>query len=246
MADKKAKLEEAIARGQLPFAVNPRPAKRPRLEQRNHGANKGRASDRGRRKNGPPGGLDGALHPNIPTTPIQPTPEPLSLRHPLPSKPPASAVPGDHDSSDSDDAPPEALSTKTTKNTAPEPLPLPETHRNSVNIPVKPSSEKPTGPGRLTVPQPRGPPPIPFGQNTPLLINVGLFACTGLSRLNDPRNQLLLPEIRNTVSNLSQAIRFLVDNDFLENVELKPGDAERQKHRIQVLSSTEDSPNEPE
>ena len=28
-----------------------------------------------------------------------------------------------------------------------------------------------------------------------------------------------------TVSNLSQAIRFLVDNDFLENVELKPGQA---------------------
>jgi len=57
---------------------------------------------------------------------------------------------------------------------------------------------------------------------------------------------LLLPEIRNTVSNLSQAIRFLVDNDFLENVELKPGDAERQKNRIQVLSSTENPPDEPE
>lgn len=28
-----------------------------------------------------------------------------------------------------------------------------------------------------------------------------------------------------TVSNLSQAIRFLVDNDLLENVELKPGEA---------------------
>ncbi len=28
-----------------------------------------------------------------------------------------------------------------------------------------------------------------------------------------------------TVSNLSQAIRFLVDNDFLDNVELKPGQA---------------------
>lgn len=57
----------------------------------------------------------------------------------------------------------------------------------------------------------------------------------------DRWNQLLLPEIRNTVSNLSQAIRFLVDNDFLENVELKPGDAERQKNRIQILSSTENS-----
>ena len=58
-------------------------------------------------------------------------------------------------------------------------------------------------------------------------------------------SQLLLPEIRNTVSNLSQAIRFLVDNDFLENVELKPGDAERQKNRIQVLSSTESHPDVP-
>ena len=28
-----------------------------------------------------------------------------------------------------------------------------------------------------------------------------------------------------TVSNLSQPIRFLVDNDFLDNVELKPGQA---------------------
>jgi hypothetical protein len=37
--------------------------------------------------------------------------------------------------------------------------------------------------------------------------------------------QLLLPEIRMTISNLSQAIRFLVDNEFLENVELKPGEA---------------------
>ena len=45
--------------------------------------------------------------------------------------------------------------------------------------------------------------------------------------------QLLLPEIRMTVSNLSQAIRFLVDNDFLDNVELKPGQgAERM---IQVV-----------
>ena len=40
--------------------------------------------------------------------------------------------------------------------------------------------------------------------------------------------QLLLPEIRMTVSNLSQAIHFLVDNDFLDGVELKPGDAARQ------------------
>jgi len=35
-----------------------------------------------------------------------------------------------------------------------------------------------------------------------------------------------MPDIQATVSNLSQAIRFLVANDLLENVELKPGDAE--------------------
>lgn len=29
------------------------------------------------------------------------------------------------------------------------------------------------------------------------------------------------------MSNLSQAIRFIVDNDFFEGVELKPGDSER-------------------
>jgi hypothetical protein len=36
-----------------------------------------------------------------------------------------------------------------------------------------------------------------------------------------------------TISNLSQAIRFLVDNDFLENVELKPGEANEK--RIEVV-----------
>ncbi|KAJ7070953.1 hypothetical protein C8F01DRAFT_1206591 [Mycena amicta] len=46
---------------------------------------------------------------------------------------------------------------------------------------------------------------------------------------------LLLPEIRITVSNLSQAIRFLVDNDFLRNVELKPGQANEKL--IEVLDT---------
>ena len=36
-----------------------------------------------------------------------------------------------------------------------------------------------------------------------------------------------------TVSNLSQAIRFLVDNDFLDNVELKPGQAD--ERMIEVI-----------
>jgi hypothetical protein len=43
------------------------------------------------------------------------------------------------------------------------------------------------------------------------------------------------------VSNLSQAIHFLVENDFLENVELKPGEANEK--RIEVL---DEHPTEPE
>lgn len=39
-----------------------------------------------------------------------------------------------------------------------------------------------------------------------------------------------------TVSNLSQAIRFLVDNDFLENVELRPGQATEKM--IEVIGSS--------
>ncbi|KAF7306998.1 Nuclear fragile X mental retardation-interacting protein 1 [Mycena indigotica] len=46
---------------------------------------------------------------------------------------------------------------------------------------------------------------------------------------------LLLPEIRITVSNLSQAIHFLVDNDFLQDVELKPGQANQRL--VQVLEA---------
>ena len=46
-----------------------------------------------------------------------------------------------------------------------------------------------------------------------------------------------------TVSNLSQAIHFLVENDFLENVELKPGEANEK--RIEVVGEQPVSP-EPE
>lgn len=53
--------------------------------------------------------------------------------------------------------------------------------------------------------------------------------------------QLLLPEIRMTVSNLSQAIHFLVENDFLENVELKPGQAEEKPIEVIGTSSTSGS-----
>lgn len=38
-----------------------------------------------------------------------------------------------------------------------------------------------------------------------------------------------------TVSNFSQAIHFLVENDFLRDVELKPGDAENVP--IQIINN---------
>ncbi|KAG6829387.1 hypothetical protein H0H92_004655 [Tricholoma furcatifolium] len=66
-------------------------------------------------------------------------------------------------------------------------------------------------------PQPRKEPYNPFASRPTLLRN------------------LLLPEIRVTISNLSQAIRFLVDNEFLEGVELTPGAAEAQP--IQVIAN---------
>lgn len=53
----------------------------------------------------------------------------------------------------------------------------------------------------------------------------------GSSFVSKPRllHKLLLPDIRMTVSNLSQATKFLVDNDFLYLVEEKPGAAMERK-----------------
>ncbi|KAI9460970.1 hypothetical protein BJY52DRAFT_1185789 [Lactarius psammicola] len=86
-------------------------------------------------------------------------------------------------------------------------------------------STRPTGLSRRAPPpQPKKPPRNPFAAQTSLL------------------RSLLLPEIRMTVSNLSQAIHFLVDNDFLENVELIPGQADEK--RIEVVSEQPARPEE--
>lgn len=50
---------------------------------------------------------------------------------------------------------------------------------------------------------------------------------------NSLLHSLLLPEIHHSVSNLSQAIHFIVENSFFDGVELFPGDA--QYKRIQML-----------
>lgn len=174
VADKKTKLEEAIARGQLPFDDNQRFPKRPRLERPDYGASRGRGSGRGsgrgrRRWDGPPAPRDRVV---TSATSIQTAPDSLSLKPASPAQPPP-VLPEDHDSSDSDDAPPEALPTKTTKNTVPESSHPAETSRESEDVEIKPfPREKPTGSKRPTARQPRGPPPVPFGQNTSLLRNV--------------------------------------------------------------------------
>jgi hypothetical protein len=51
---------------------------------------------------------------------------------------------------------------------------------------------------------------------------------------------LLANPIQNTLSQLSQTIRFLVANDMLQNVELVPGQAEnleRDKNKVVVLDN---------
>jgi hypothetical protein len=84
--------------------------------------------------------------------------------------------------------------------------------------------------------QPKQPPRNPFANRPSLLRNVSVSVSCHVIHTYVVK-QLILPEIRVTVSNLSQAIRFLVDNDFLQGVELKPGEASEPP--IQVLNSAE-------
>lgn len=86
--------------------------------------------------------------------------------------------------------------------------------------------------------QPKKPPRNPFVSRSTLLRNVLRTCCLlALTVLMILLVKLLLPEIRVTVSNLSQAIHFLVENDFLRDVELRPGEAQEQM--IEVLGSSE-------
>lgn len=138
--------------------------------------------------------------------PMKPQAAPLA-----PSIPAEQQDRSDLDSS-SDDGAPEVVSSK----------PPPAAEAVLVLAPQlkqEPQSQPPPKPiKRSPQPQPKPPPRNPFASRPTLL------------------RSLLLPEIRITVSNLSQAIRFLVDNDFLRGVEMKPGEA--QQKMIQVVGST--------
>ncbi|KAJ3538494.1 hypothetical protein NMY22_g5136 [Coprinellus aureogranulatus] len=223
--DKKRKMDEAIARGQLTEEdMGVRPGKRRRTNElsgreRNHDSSRGRAGARGARgrQAGPNRGRGwgGFVVANTPT-PLPDKPETTALQ---PRTIALSIESSDSDDDSDSDEPPEVVSSKKDVTPlAPEPVTEEPVHNEGLS-PEDIASQRATERKPLLPPQPRQPPRNPFANRPSLL------------------RSLILPEIRITVSNLSQAIRFLVDNNFLLDVELKPGEASETP--IQVLKSVE-------
>ncbi|KAJ3490558.1 hypothetical protein NLI96_g1364 [Meripilus lineatus] len=243
--EKQQKMDEAIARGQLPLDDDSRfpHRKRRKLEQgsynsnnatrgfgmqqgafrgrggsRGRGRGRGSGGDRGRRGIGSKGGNDGVEGGSEATKSAQET----QLQRQPSSAPAITGVTvssSDGESgSDSDEAP-EEVSSKTPAVKDGEDKVNAETSEGIVLESAPPiSREKGAQSMRKPAPkQPRKPLHNPFASRPSLLRN------------------LLLPEIRMTVSNLSQAIHFLVDNNFLDNVELKPGQAN--ERMIEVIDA---------
>lgn len=187
--DKKRKMEEAVARGQLSLEDSGLAGrKRRRLDDANaqtgRGGRGGRGRGAGRDHTGGRGrGVDGGWRGRG---------RGGAMPQPQPPRPPShlDSSSGD-EGSEAEDAP-EVVSSRLE--------PAPPTDK-----PARVQSREVRT--RPRPPQPKQPVRNQFASRPTLLRN------------------LLLPEIRITVSNLSQAIRFLVDNDFLENVELRPGQA---------------------
>lgn len=252
IVDKQRKMEEAVARGQLDVQ-GMHSSKRRRLDHKGSARGRGLGRGRGREREGflqrdrrAPGDAD--------PTQVQ---RQSQLRHNLPRKPKvgvnvslmeksqgaeaALVAPPVSDSDSDDDAPPEVASStvkidlhpqKTEASTGSEDKLSPESRQS-----LPPSA--PTLVKRPAAKQPRRPPQNPFASRPALLRNVrkifSLQFKAPFILYQIPMIQLLLPEIRMTMSNLSQAVRFLVDNDFLEGVELSPGESERM---IEVISET--------
>ncbi|KAG1755192.1 uncharacterized protein EDB91DRAFT_1042585 [Suillus paluster] len=204
--DKKRKLEEAVARGQLtPEDMGLQGRRKRRKDDSSFRGQQPRGRARGR-------GMGRVNHTRAPSPRAQDTSSQMKPRtNPiLPLLIPAEQ----HDESDSssDDGAPEAVSSK--------PPPPPEA---DLALAAQNKEELQSHPPHKPIKRPPPPQPKPLPRNP--------FA----SRPTLLRS-LLLPEIRITVSNLSQAIRFLVDNDFLRGVEMKPGEA--QQKMIEVVGST--------
>ncbi|KAJ8521453.1 hypothetical protein ONZ45_g1849 [Pleurotus djamor] len=208
--EKARKMNEAIARGQLtPQELGLSSNKRRRLDvgdsqDRRNNNNRGGARGRGR------GHARGAHRSGSNRVPLPP--KPVFQHDSAKASPVVPNLPQQEDEDSDDDSAPEAVSSKIPTSTEPPPAPPIPT---PTEAPAPQISQAPQHVKREHVPQPRRQPHNPFANHKNLLRN------------------LIIPEIRMTVSNLSQAIRFLVNNDFLDNVELKPGDATSSK--IQVL-----------
>ncbi|EIW64386.1 uncharacterized protein TRAVEDRAFT_139131, partial [Trametes versicolor FP-101664 SS1] len=233
--DKQRKMREAIERGQIPFD-DPSRRKRRRVDdspgERGGSSRGGRGTQRGRgRGRGRGRTQDGGWEGRRPAGQPAENPEASAVAAVPPSNPePASnghrdeeASSGEDANSDSDsDGVPEVVSSKA----PPRALEMQDENSMEVDEEVLTRNDAVVVPSKVAGPtakpitkprpkQPRRPLYNPFAQRASLLRN------------------LLLPEIRVTVSNLSQAIHFLVDNDFLDDVELKPGQANERK--IQVI-----------
>ncbi|KAJ3757354.1 hypothetical protein EV360DRAFT_46189 [Lentinula raphanica] len=223
IADKKRKYEEASARGELSVeSLGLFSKKKQRLQNASDNNHtriaRGRGRGRGRGSWTPSGSSDtgwkGRGFTSVGTSSGHRGEEEASL----PSKPMTNGVSRqpeaistkdnlDGSSSDSDSEP----EVQSSKPPSGEPIDEP-TLSTAVPILIQPRQNPKQWPR-----QPKKLPHNPFAPKTSLL------------------QKLLLPETQMTVSNLSQAIRFIVDNNFFDGVELTPGEAAA--NPIQVISS---------
>ncbi|KAG0708953.1 hypothetical protein DFH29DRAFT_889842 [Suillus ampliporus] len=210
--DKKRKLEEAVARGQLtPEDMGLQARRKRRKDDSSFRGQQPRGRARGR-------GMGRVNHTRGTSPRAQDTSSQMKPRAAptLPPLIPAEQQDRSDSDSSSDDGAPEVVSSK------PPPAPKADIAVAAQDKQELQSQPPPKPIKRPPPPQPKPPPRNPFASRPTLL------------------RSLLLPEIRITVSNLSQAIRFLVDNDFLRGVEMKPGEA--QQKMIEVVGSTGPQP----
>ncbi|KAH9486851.1 hypothetical protein JR316_0000916 [Psilocybe cubensis] len=225
--DKKRKLQEAAERGQLDIIDSSHFNKRPKTEPSSHHFNRddtrhdsrptqhhksrGRQDDRHNRKQDSGWPRKAKNDDRV-----------VESAKSIPVESVATDSGSVSDDDDDDDGAPESLSSKVVPQTAPSVDQDAEaTVKESTRSALPVGSTKGMN-GKKPLLEPKLPPKNPFGSRPTLLRN------------------LLLPEIRVTVSNLSQAIRFIVDNDFLRDVELKPGQA-AESNKIRVVELDQDS-----
>ncbi|KIK91014.1 hypothetical protein PAXRUDRAFT_14020 [Paxillus rubicundulus Ve08.2h10] len=215
--DNKRKLEEAAARGQLAPEDMGIGARKKRKQDDVFTVGTGRAFrgqgryGRGRGHGRGRGGGD-PVQREVPQTNKS---ENLALQAAHTSSEITQQGGSDSESESDNDEAPEVVSSKTSV----VPMPTAEVSARGSGDVQAPQVLLPKRISKAPPPQPKRPPRNPFGSRPTLLRN------------------LLLPEIRITISNLSQAIRFLVDNDFLRYLELRPGEA--QEKLIEVIGSNE-------